>query len=172
MLNTLGGHSGDHSGESDKQREVESLRRLATAYRNAIEQAIPYFDRTLTPSMCSFPLRCCDHASKLLLLYFHSNEIRDLEWVCSDLFQNELAEDARHRHVWLERAGIVIDITADQFGGGLSPVIVSRSSVWHLNQTMKKKGWPANHDEESFAKAARENPYFQLLLPQIERFLG
>jgi hypothetical protein len=34
-------------------------------------------------------------------------------------------------HAWLERAGWVLDITADQFVDVVEPVILSRDSAWH-----------------------------------------
>lgn len=34
-------------------------------------------------------------------------------------------------HAWLERDGVVIDITADQFEDVTEPVIVSATSTWH-----------------------------------------
>jgi hypothetical protein len=36
-----------------------------------------------------------------------------------------------HEHVWLNANGIIVDITADQFGRSYSPVIVARRSNWH-----------------------------------------
>lgn len=34
-------------------------------------------------------------------------------------------------HAWLERDGVIVDITADQFDEGLPPVLVVEVSVWH-----------------------------------------
>ena len=36
-----------------------------------------------------------------------------------------------HEHVWLLAEGIILDITADQFGKSHPPVIVKRRSAWH-----------------------------------------
>ena len=34
-------------------------------------------------------------------------------------------------HAWIQREGLIIDITADQFDDVTEPVIVSDSSPWH-----------------------------------------
>jgi hypothetical protein len=45
-------------------------------------------------------------------------------------------DDERNTHVWLERGGLIVDITADQFvGSGCPGVMVTTDRSWHNSWT-------------------------------------
>ena len=41
--------------------------------------------------------------------------------------------DGEQSHAWLECDGVIVDITADQFGSEIDPVIVTKDKSWHNN---------------------------------------
>jgi hypothetical protein len=48
--------------------------------------------------------------------------------------------DHRKTHVWLERAGVIVDITADQFSREISsPIIVTTDRSWHAGWEHKEQ---------------------------------
>lgn len=56
------------------------------------------------------------------------------------IFANR-ADDDRKTHVWLERDGLIVDITADQFeGAGCPGVMVTKDRAWH-------DGWVCRRQE-------------------------
>lgn len=76
-----------------------------------------------------FPRGACGDASELLGEYLRNCGLG--EWTyCSgisppdgDMFQSS--------HGWLERDGVIVDITADQFATGQPAVVVTRDPSWY-----------------------------------------
>lgn len=104
--------------------------------RAALEEA----KADLRGNLKGFPAECCDHAANLLLLYFDENriDVKGFVRVVADL-----SESHDDKHIWLEKDGVVIDITADQFAGRFTvdfePVIVTAASEWHASLRTKSE---------------------------------
>lgn len=66
-------------------------------------------------------------------------------------------------HVWLERDGLVIDITADQFRqDSQPPVIVTTNSPWHdaWYRTTEELDQVSSLVEDSIYQAIKEHPHW------------
>ena len=102
--------------------QLDFLRTEASEVRRAIE-ATPPFARA--GMLVDFPNECCHHAVNLLALHLSQFGLMG--------FARARGERTRPAkcHVWLKYQGIIIDITADQFGRRYRPVIVTRHSSWH-----------------------------------------
>lgn len=103
---------------------LESVRTAATAFRQAIESC----KRDLGIVFAQFPHGSCGDTAELLARYLSMKKLGGFTYVwgqkgCQD-------DDTFHTHAWLRRGGVIIDITADQFGGQ-PPVIVTTDSTWH-----------------------------------------
>lgn len=95
------------------------IEQLARALRQWIEQQ----DRSTLPELfANFPTGACEITSRLLALWLAENNEHGFEHHQHDI-------GGAKEHVCLIRDGLVVDITADQFG--LDPVIVTRKSKWH-----------------------------------------
>ena len=46
-------------------------------------------------------------------------------------------------HAWLQRDGLIIDVTADQFPDGQSPVVITDDATWHNLFNGKVVDWEA-----------------------------
>lgn len=91
----------------------------------------------------NFPLGTCGEISDILANYLQSRGIQEIEYVCGML------PDGR-THAWLEVAGYVVDITADQFPDLSQSVIVINASPWHEKLTLQKRrnaGFIIRHDQ-------------------------
>ncbi len=105
------------------------IREIAQAVRSAIEM-IPR-DR-LPFTFKSFPRGACGDTALVLGTYLEEDcDIRGFEYVCGDR-GSKLNEDWSS-HAWLERDGLFVDITADQFADAPSSIIVEMSSPWHTS---------------------------------------
>lgn len=111
------------SGDTEHFTE---LRTAGTRFREAIERCNP---TQLTVWMQNFPNGSCGDATPLLGTYLtklgHSNFMYVLgERRCH-------GPNGWHSHAWLEKDGLIIDITADQFPEVTERVIVATHSTWH-----------------------------------------
>lgn len=106
----------------------ERLLAAATTVRSALEQPDLTFE--------GFPTGYCQGASKMLAKYLVEVEgITPVEAVANGTrylprpgYPDWPIEQS---HFWLEQSGYIIDITADQFGGGVEPVLVTADRRWH-----------------------------------------
>jgi hypothetical protein len=96
------------------------LIQLATLFRAAIMQSEP---ESLIITLHRFPKGSCGDASLLLAKYLEENNCGQFEYICGD------RKD--HSHAWLEKNGLIIDITADQFQDQDCPIFVSEDHSWH-----------------------------------------
>lgn len=87
--------------------------------------------------MRDFPRGSCGDSSILLGEYLHQKG-----WGIWDYVGGERESDL-HSHAWLEKDGLIIDITADQFDGMDEAVIVSRDSSWHRQFIYREPAHPA-----------------------------
>lgn len=122
---------GEYHTKQEEEPNVASqypdrIRILASRFRDALVAC----DRTnLGFNLQNFPRGACSTASWLLGTYFEAMGLGT--W---GLMNGELPRRRNGiicHHDWIERDGIIVDITADQFQGDLEPVIVSRGSPWH-----------------------------------------
>ena len=83
----------------------------------------------------TFPAQCCGSASRLLGKYLVEVErLSPVAWVTGGQRRRPDGDPdlpQRQSHSWLEHAGFIIDITADQFADGPGPVVVTTDRGWH-----------------------------------------
>jgi hypothetical protein len=101
--------------------DFEILRGHAFRFRRALEQCRPQL--ASVPAFKSFPHGSCGDTCELLGRY--------LEQVDSGTWTSVSGQRGANTHAWLEKVGVIVDITADQFTDGPGPVFVSRDRSWH-----------------------------------------
>lgn len=109
---------------SPMDSRIDDLQCVAGRMRTAIEAARDAGEAEGT-EMAAFPRGQCDFTSEFLASY-----LTELGFGESELVAGE--RQGLEHHAWLERGGIILDITADQFvGEGRPPVIVTTDRGWH-----------------------------------------
>lgn len=105
--------------------DVEKILACARTVRMAIK-AIPA--QELPDCLWDFPRSASAPASLLLGAYLADMGERDFAYVAA-----ERAADggAFTSHGWLQRAALIVDITADQFDDAPMDIIVTDDSPWH-----------------------------------------
>ncbi|MEU4096256.1 hypothetical protein [Streptomyces sp. NPDC026673] len=98
---------------------MSELRTLALGFRRAI---LDCPDSGLV-SLGRFPHGSCGDASILLGQYLY--ESGQGVWTYVSGWEN------RASHAWIEKNGLRVDITADQFDGVDTPVIIASGGGWH-----------------------------------------
>lgn len=104
------------SDDSDTLR----IRDLAGRFRAAIEACDL---KRLPITFHEFPRGACGDATLILAKYFKDNGQEGFVYVCG-------MRDG-HSHAWLQRDGLIVDITGDQFPDNDQRICVIRGSVWH-----------------------------------------
>jgi hypothetical protein len=113
--------------------QLSTVALLASSFRDAILRA----NRSkLLPTLRDFPSGACGDASLLLAQFLHESGFG------TALYVRGLRD--RYSHAWLELAGVIVDITADQFAADpeavlvlgeppltASGVIVTTDHTWH-----------------------------------------
>lgn len=102
---------------------VEAIRAAAGRFRAAIQRCPRYL---LPVTLQAFPRGACGDATILLGEFLASEGFGVFDYVAGECFRPHYQS-----HAWLERDGLIVDITADQFVGANEPVIVSRENRWH-----------------------------------------
>ena len=116
--------------------DIDALRRDVRAFREALEACHYDLDPTL---FGQFPRGCCGAVSEILAAFLERQGHGTLAYVCGI----ESDGDGHPQwHAWLERDGLIVDITRDQFGKCLGPVFVSTDRSWHDGQ------FPAQKEED------------------------
>jgi hypothetical protein len=106
--------------------ELETLRRLATAFRGAIELACA---ERLPGALTYFPEGACRMTSRLLAQHL-ARRPDSAAFGRPQLLSGVLPGTAPGvRHFWLEVDGAVVDLTADPFGE--RPVVVGPRTAFH-----------------------------------------
>jgi hypothetical protein len=84
-----------------------------------------------------FPRGCCGDTCLLLGAWLEANSLG--EWHTA--FARRGSGATYYSHAWLEKDGLIVDITADQFGIDVAPVIVARrgDSTLHLTFEVQHK---------------------------------
>jgi hypothetical protein len=146
-LPALPAYVADPADEFDPR--VIAIHEVAEKIRRAI-------DRTIYPDqnhfMRGFPHRCCHHACKILAMYFYDHTDLGIFEIVDGEFNEE-------PHQWLERDGVIVDISADQFGD-LPTAIVTRNSNWHA--AFKRKPNDAPVDAEMLDRFRRSEFYLDI----------
>jgi len=96
------------------------LKELCSQFRNAI---IAYGIEKLPITFHGFPKGSCGDASLLLGKYIDEMGLGQFDYVCGEL--------GWQSHAWLEKNGIIVDITADQFADVDEEIIVTDSNDFH-----------------------------------------
>ena len=106
--------------------EVRQVRVVAEEVRSALETCGP---ESGLPGLKHFPSDSCADAVLLLGARFDDLGLGPFDAVGGEF--GEVAAAGRRTHAWLERDGLIVDITADQFSGSNPPVLVTRERRWH-----------------------------------------
>ncbi|MFD3457551.1 hypothetical protein ACFWVC_35915 [Streptomyces sp. NPDC058691] len=132
---------------------MSELRTLALGLRQAILDCP-------NPGLVSlerFPYGSCGDASILLGQYLHENGLGVWRYVSA--WENGAS------HAWIEKNGLRVDITADQFDGVDTPVIIASGGGWHDRFTVDHA---ASHGaliavREEYARAELSAAYDRLI---------
>ena len=122
--------------------DMVRLKQLAQLFRNAIQACNPAH---LPLAFRDFPTGACGDSTLLLGKFLEQNGFVDFDYV--------FGEQAGKSHAWLQKASLVVDITADQFNDNDHSVIVERDSTWH---TLFKVGLKYTADFENYDNALRD----------------
>lgn len=95
------------------------IRLHAKAFREAIIKA----GKGALITLDNFPTGSCGDASILLATYLEELGYGSFDYVCGS--RNG------HSHAWLEKDGLIVDITADQFPEIKKMVFVGNEHRWH-----------------------------------------
>lgn len=77
-------------------------------------QAMDICDKSLWgEQFAAYPMGCCGQVAEMLGVYFEENLGTTAEYVWGDLPTPERYQS----HAWVEIAGYIVDVVADQFGG-------------------------------------------------------
>lgn len=107
------------------RQDAEEIRKAAHVFRAAILSC----PRSDLPTFRDFPNCSCGDAAVLLGQYLYDRSLGLWEYVGGE------RESDLHSHAWIEHAGLIVDITADQFEEVDEPVIVTRDRSWHRQFT-------------------------------------
>ncbi|WP_052707727.1 hypothetical protein [Streptomyces rubellomurinus] len=111
--------------------DEQLARDLAQRFRSALEtEATQLAARNgALIGLREFPIGACLDASLLLAEYLREHD--QGSWRC--LAGERLFRPAQpESHAWVERDGLVVDITADQFADSPGPAVwVTRNNAWH-----------------------------------------
>lgn len=127
----------------------QCIARLAHAFRDAIERtprdALPVtFER--------FPLGSCGDAAPILARYLADCGQSGFELVSA--WRGTAQANDWRSHAWLERRGLVVDITGDQFPEFSQRVFVGEASPFHRTFAEQERASLAAYDERTVATLA------------------
>ena len=116
--------------------DLAKLRSCASRFRQAMERT-DFSSRQ--DNLVRFPEDCCHHASELLKRFLREEGFGEFQTMAGNHPTSETAG-----HEWLEKDGMIVDITADQFE--LDKVMVTRNSEWH--RSLRGKPQPLGPEDE------------------------
>lgn len=99
---------------------LDGVRDYSARFRASIEAAIAREGNKLPCSLARFPRGSCGDAAILLGEFLFLSGFGEFEYVSGS--------DGDGSHAWIEKGGVIIEITADQFGGEYPSVLVTRNS--------------------------------------------
>lgn len=141
--------------------ELESISVLAHRLRRAIESVPP---DELPLGMRTFPSGACGDAALLLGAYFADSDEHGFSYVVGS--RGNMDDGTWTSHAWIERGGVVVDITADQFADAPAVVIVSANSAWHRGFASELHG-PADFRKWRGASIAELHQLYARLRPVL-----
>lgn len=109
-------------------KNSKSVLEIASVVRSVLEKVTPELVRGIGnfPPF-PFPGAWCQDTSRAL-----GKLLCDRGEGGFELVFGKNPQDHRKTHVWLEREGLIVDITADQFeGSGTTSVMVTADRTWH-----------------------------------------
>lgn len=106
--------------------DLEQLRNIAKRFRKALE-CVPIKERP--GGLKEFPSGSCGDATLLLGTYLIELGVEPFDYVLGG--RRDPSGEEWTGHAWLEKDGVVVDITADQFPDGPNAIVVLRDSAWH-----------------------------------------
>lgn len=134
--------------------DIADVHAAAARCRSAIESRT----NLRSVGLASFPVGSCGDASLLLGTYLKDSGLG--EWTYHS------GSRGQQTHGWIERDGVIVDITADQFPDVDTEVVVTRGREWHSQfehtsgssgpATLKAWDGPAMPDLESDYLLIRE----------------
>lgn len=138
------------------EEELQLIARLGSEFRDALEAC----HHRLPPiSFREFPRGACGDTCELLGRFFAENG--------SDRWEYVSAWKDDYSHAWLQKQDVVVDITADQFPGVNSTVIVARSSEWHSGFDVRFR-WPVGASTGSPEIEHQLNVAYRMICEEIE----
>lgn len=99
---------------------MNPVRDAATRFRTALEQG-----GLGLHSLRNFPIGSCGDTSEMLGQYLSDSGLGTWSYRCG------IERDLFVSHAWVERCGLIVDITADQFADISERVIVTTDRTWH-----------------------------------------
>lgn len=139
------------SREPGARQDVEQIRREAAVFRAAILRC----PRGDLPTLKNFPDGSCGDAAILLGQYLFDRSLG--LWQYAGGFRKT---DLRS-HAWLERAGLIVDVTADQFEDVEEPVLVTRDRSWHAQFVYPEPRHPARISDYDPGTQTRLRPIYE-----------
>jgi len=129
--------------------ELTTIARSGAEFRNALERS----DLGFLPTLADFPKGSCGDASLLLGQFLRDSGFGDFDYVCGGQFDTGRMQT----HAWLQRGGLIIDITADQFHDIDSPVLITYDHMWHgrfVSEVKHVAGWDT-YDDHTLSSLTR-----------------
>ena len=105
-------------GTSYSPETINVITRHAIVFRNAIENT----KEDLGIVFADFPLGSCGDTALLLGAYFMECGLGDFNYVCG--------MKGPRSHAWLEKDGLIVDITGDQFPGGVRVYVGTKNAFY------------------------------------------
>lgn len=104
---------------------IDALLRDVRAFRRAFETCHSDLDAMI---FGSFPRGCCGAASELHAVFLERRGHGAFTYVSARGFNDD---NRLFSHAWLERDGLILDVTQDQFDERSEPVFVATDRSWH-----------------------------------------
>ena len=128
----------------------------ASEFRNAIEILN---DDQRDKYLSYFPSGCCGNASLLLGAYLHECGLGDFQYICG--------MRGEQSHAWLEKDGLIVDITSDQFDKGVRVYVGKRNGFYRRFRIDFHHLWDASLDDKTI-QGDRLYPLYLLILEHID----
>lgn len=109
-----------------KSLDTEKIRAMARVFKNAILRVPP---NELALGMQQFPLGACGDTSRLFGAFLQDTGIQGFSYVSG--YRGNVHDQTLRGHAWLQRASLVVDLTADQFPDAPPDFLVEEGSAWH-----------------------------------------
>jgi hypothetical protein len=141
-----------------ESRAITNLEKAVRAAATKFRTILSVVDKSSLPvPWQNFPYGSCDPASQVLGRFLHETLGINVMIVYGE---RDFPSVRNCTHRWLECDGLIVDVTADQFGQ--DPIIVTRDSTWHKDFRHIKR--------ESLAADDRFAPWCAIVLEVFKKF--